>query len=364
MKETIITKPTLLLDEYKCKRNIHAMVEKANNNSVMFRPHFKTHQSLEIGSWFKECGVKMITVSSFTMAEYFSQQFNDITVAFPVNIREIETINSLAKRISLNLLVEAPEVVQFLVQHLKHSVEFYIKIDVGYHRAGIAPNDHASVTSILEAAKESTLLTFKGFLTHAGHTYQCRSKECVQKIFRESISHLIELKNYYLKGYPELILSIGDTPTCSIVEEFSAIDEFRPGNFVFYDLMQFYIGACEISQIAVAMACPIVAIHKKRNELIIYGGGVHFSKERLEHDEYGTIYGLIVENRGTTWGDIISGMYVKNISQEHGIVFVPESLIDTYHVGDFLYVLPVHSCLTANLMGEYVTSTGRLVRRM
>ena len=105
----MITKPTLLLDEQKCRDNIRMMTGKAEKSKVAFRPHFKTHQSLEIGRWFKESGVDKITVSSLEMAVYFAPEWNDITVAFPVNILEIETINYLAEKINLNLLIESVE---------------------------------------------------------------------------------------------------------------------------------------------------------------------------------------------------------------------------------------------------------------
>lgn len=355
-----ITKPTLLLDEMRCRRNIRDMFVKAQNNSVIFRPHFKTHQSREIGNWFKEKGVDKITVSSLDMAEYFSEQWEDITVAFPVNILEIDTINSLAERISLNVLAESPEVVQFLVEHLEYPVGFFIKIDVGYHRAGILANDHRMIDSILDRAARSEMLSFQGFLTHAGHVYNCRSRKEILDVYKSSTSQLLGLKEKYL----DALLSIGDTPNCSVVEDFSGIDEIRPGNFVFYDLMQYYIGSCRIDQIAVAMACPIVAIHESRNEIVIYGGGVHFSKERLEDDEFGTIYGRVAERRGETWGYLIPGMYVKSLSQEHGVVAVPRARIADYAIGDVLFIIPVHSCLTANLMKRYITTEGRAVERM
>ncbi len=87
-----ISQPTLLVDEKKCKENIYRMLKKAKSHKLIFRPHFKTHQSLEIGKWFKELGTNKITVSSLKMAEYFSEQFEDITVAFPLNILEINTM--------------------------------------------------------------------------------------------------------------------------------------------------------------------------------------------------------------------------------------------------------------------------------
>ncbi|MFO7864478.1 MAG: alanine racemase, partial [Salinivirgaceae bacterium] len=172
-----ITNPTLLLDEQKCKSNIRSMVHKTSENNVSFRPHFKTHQSREIGRWFKEQGVSQITVSSVSMAEYFASEWNDILIAFPVNILEIDDINKLARQINLSLLVENVEAVEFLKKNLEHSVGFYIKIDAGYHRTGVDVANYELIDHILQKAAESDKLRFIGFLTHAGHTYHAKSIE-------------------------------------------------------------------------------------------------------------------------------------------------------------------------------------------
>ena len=83
------------------------MAAKAQRHKLKFRPHFKTHQSATIGNWFRDAGVKAITVSSVSMAWYFADNgWDDITIAFPVNVLEISEINSLAARINLNVLVE------------------------------------------------------------------------------------------------------------------------------------------------------------------------------------------------------------------------------------------------------------------
>ena len=360
----MITKPTLLLDEKKCKKNIQTMCLKFLKNKVDFRPHFKTHQSIEIGRWFKKEGVDKIAVSSLDMALYFSEEWNDITVAFPVNILEIETINRLAKRIKLNVLVESIETVGFLNERLEDKIGFFIKIDVGYNRTGLNPNDTFSIDRILDMADSCNNLHFKGFLAHAGHTYKCKSREQVIGIHNKSVKLLTTLKAKYLKRYPDLIISSGDTPSSSIVDDFTGIDEIRHGNFVFYDLTQHQIGANKINQIAVAMACPIVAVHKERNEIVIYGGGVHFSKESLVDEKSGTIFGRIVEIKGNSWGEIVPDVYIKNLSQEHGIVAVPDSKISDYKIGSCLLVLPIHSCMTANLMKSYKTTDSKRISRL
>lgn len=83
-----------------------------------------------------------------------------------------------------------------------------------------------------------------------------------------------------------------------------------------------------------------------------------------------TIYGRVVRslpNHPLKWGSVIEGMYLRSTSQEHGIVVVPpHEDFDAYHVGDILKVLPVHSCMTADVMSNkgYLTCDGEWISRM
>src|SRR4030042_2672023 len=98
-----VISPTFLLDKQRVLKNIEKMAGKAKASGARFRPHFKTHQSAEVGNWFRDFGVTAITVSSLDMASYFAKHgWSDITVAFIVNTLEIDIINDLAGRIKLN----------------------------------------------------------------------------------------------------------------------------------------------------------------------------------------------------------------------------------------------------------------------
>lgn len=370
-----ITTPTLVLDKSKCLANIRRMAEKARQAKARLRPHCKTHACLEIARWMRaEGGVQAITVSSLSMAEYFCDEWDDITVAFPVNILEIDTINRLAGKIpSLNIVVENVDAVEFLEQRLQHSITIgvWIKIDVGYGRTGIPAEDFDRIQPVLDLLRKSKVMQFQGFLTHAGHTYDCHEMQQVLKIHRDSKRLLIQLKERYMTEFPNLQLSVGDTPSCSILpaSEFEGFDEMRPGNFVFYDLEQASIGSCKHEDIAVVMACPIVAKHPQRHELILYGGGVHFSKDRLGGQPEGTIFGRVVARKtphGLEWENIVEGMYLKGVSQEHGKVVVPANVWHNYRVGDLLFVLPVHSCMTADILKYkgYLTTEMEHLERM
>lgn len=148
-------------------------------------------------------------------------------------------------------------------------------------------------------------------------------------------------------------ISIGDTPTCSLVDTLTGIDEIRPGNFIFYDLMQVQIGACQVDDISVAVACPVVAIYPERHCIAIYGGAVHLSKEVLIGENGRMEYGRIALPTETSWEILHDDSYVYSLSQEHGLIHASDALLQQVKIGDLLCILPVHSCLTANLLKAY-----------
>jgi len=360
---TEISRPTFVLDKEICIRNIERMAEKAKKNNLRFRPHFKTHQSAEIGEWFRQLGVDAITVSSVRMAEYFiANGWKDVTIAFSLNILEIDSINRLAASAKLNVLVENREAAQLLLQKVRRPMGVFIKIDTGYHRTGIPSSRTGTIDNILDILGKNKKLAFKGFITHTGHTYTARSTNEIFNRHFDAILKLKSLKNQYRKNYPNIEISMGDTPSASICGNFDSVDEIRPGNFVFYDLMQHDLGVCSIGDIAVRMHCPVVAKHVSRNEIVIYGGAIHFSKDTILNTDGKPLYGRIVIKNENKEVLLDNNNYLSRLSQEHGIVKVTPANFRLINVGDVLEIIPVHSCLTANLMGHYVTTEGETIR--
>jgi len=355
-----IQRPTLLLDRSRALANIERMARKAARSRVRFRPHFKTHQSAAVGEWFRQGGVEAITVSSVEMARYFAQHgWQDITIAFPANILEIEAINHLARQVELGLLVESAETANFLAQHLSSRVNIWLKIDTGYGRTGLAWSDLNAILRLAEQIEAAPHLSLRGLLTHSGHTYGARSKAEVEAIYRDSLAKLVTgQERLATAGFSRIELSIGDTPSCSLVDDLSGVDEIRPGNFLFYDLMQLQIGACREAEIAVALACPVVAKHPTQNKLVIYGGAVHLSKEAIRSADGRPLYGYVAELGAEGWGPRLERACVSGLSQEHGLIEADDETVARFNVGDLVTILPVHSCLTVNLMGQYRTLDG------
>ena len=172
--ELKITRPTLLLDENKMLANLQRMLEKAERTGTELIPHFKTHQSKEIGQLIKEKGVKKITVSSMKMAEYFAQNgWNDITVAFPFNPLEVDVANQLIEQGgALTILVSDPAVVSILAGRFSGKVNVLVEVDAGYNRSGIDSAEIDLIKSLLTELKEDAYMDFYGLYCHPGNTYQ------------------------------------------------------------------------------------------------------------------------------------------------------------------------------------------------
>jgi len=110
----------------------------------------------------------------------------------------------------------------------------------------------------------------------------------------------------------------------------------------------------------VAMECPVAGRYPAGERILIHGGAIHFSKESLIQNE-DPIFGQLVRGTDKGWTHYSQEKYLTSISQEHGVMEQCGDLIREVNIGDKLLFLPVHSCLTANLMREYQTLEGKRI---
>ncbi len=163
-----------------------------------------------------------------------------------------------------------------------------------------------------------------------------------------------------LTKFVRLEVSVGDTPGCTLTEDLGEVDEIRPGNFIFYDAMQLHFGVCQPEDIAVVLACPVVASHPDRDEVVIHGGAIHLSKDYFKDGDQ-IIYGLVALPDEDRWSKPLPEAYVRGLSQEHGVIHLPTVDMQRVHVGDLICVIPVHSCLTVHAMRSYLTLEGKII---
>lgn len=347
--------PALYVDLDQVGFNIQMMASKAKKAGVEFRPHFKTHQSKLIGRMFRDHQVSGITVSSIQMANYFADdQWNDITIAFPANFKAAASYQRLLEQgVQLKTLISSFEVLKYLNKRLQRDIGLYIEIDSGQSRSGLPVSQLTAIESLKEEIEKSEHTYFSGFYCHAGQTYRSQNRDQIMVTATSVLEQLSQLKELY----PDAPICFGDTPSCSILDQFGPASQISPGNFVFYDWMQVQIGSCSPNEIAVYMECPVVEKNKQRQQVLIHGGAVHFSKEGIQ-EHFGMSYG---EPRLKY---LSADTYLKSLSQEHGIVQCSSKVYDSIDLGDMIQIFPIHSCLTANLMRGYRSTEGRHIDHM
>lgn len=331
------------------------MAAKAAASGVLFRPHFKTHQSAEIGSWFRAQGVSAITVSSLDMAWYFHEQgWQDITLAMVINPALIPDLERLAGLVKLGLLADSAEILTRLGRELKNPLRVWLKLDTGYRRTGLDAADQSGLKQAAQTLKTFPHLEPAGILNHCGQAYRCADRRAIMQLYRENTARLNQVRLFLEELLQrKLLLSVGDTPSCNTLEDFAPADEIRPGNFVFNDLMQLASGSCAEADLALAVACPLIGKYPQRAEIVLHGGAVHLSREFTRNPDGSPRFGLATRLSEQGWGPLNNAASIHSLSQEHAVAYADPDFARTLARGEAMAVIPVHACLAVAAVNYY-----------
>jgi D-serine deaminase-like pyridoxal phosphate-dependent protein len=344
-----LTTPAFLLDVERVQRNCDRMREKAYASGVAFRPHVKTHKTIEIGRMQHGGRTGPITVSTLAEAEFFADAgFDDITYAVPISPEKLPRAAALAKRIvRLNVLIDSERALR-AIEASGFEFDVLLKIDCGYHRAGVDPDDPDSERLAI-AMRDSPAVHFQGMLTHAGHSYNAKNADDIRHIAAAESEAVARFRA--ILGNDDLVRSIGSTPTASVVDRFAGCDEVRPGNYVFFDAFQATIGSCAMEDVAVSVLTTVVGCYAERNALIVDAGALALSKDAgPDHIEPRFGFGIVCDAELRPLP-----LRVIAVSQEHGKI---EGDVARYPVGTLLRIIPNHSCLTAAMYDRYYALEG------
>jgi D-serine deaminase-like pyridoxal phosphate-dependent protein len=351
MKIEELKTPAFLIDLPKLKANVQMMKDRARNQSVSLRPHVKTHKTAEIARMQTAEDFPGITVSTLAEARFFQKSgFEDITYAFPITANKlVEAADLTANLKYFNILLDQPQTFSAVETFgREHGVTFnvFLKVDCGYHRAGVDPSKRESVQLARDLA-DSDFIQFKGILTHAGHSYHCHDPVEVIEIAEQERDVMVQFARSLLEdGVDCRTVSIGSTPTAVHAPGWQGIDEIRPGNYVFFDKFQADIGSCQTKDVAARVLTTVVAHYPDHNQILIDAGALALSKDLgADHLDNEIAYGGVSGH---------PNLKLYSISQEHGLITSNDPLdFQKFPVGSLLQVIPNHSCLTAALFPEY-----------
>lgn len=346
--------PCLVLDRARLVHNLAAMARAVGRHAgVALRPHLKTAKSVEVARLAIAGQAGGITVSTLAEAEHFAAHgFRDVLYAVGVTPDKLDRAAAIgAGGVRLTLITDDLDAGRAVAAHARatgarHRV--LVEVDCGEHRGGVAP-DGPELTAIAAALGEACV----GVLTHAGHSYACRSIreiEALAEVEREvAVRAAARLRD---AGVAVEIVSVGSTPTALHARRLDGVTETRLGVYMFQDLFQVQIGSGAAEDMAVTVLASVIGRRPAENRLLIDAGALALSKDRSTATaprDWG--FGLVLDTAGRmTLGEAV----VERANQEHGVVTAATPLpFERLPVGARVRVAPNHVCLAAAAHDRY-----------
>lgn len=285
---------------------------------------------------------------------------------------------------------------------LEKKIGVFIKIDTGYHRAGIttsSPRFKPLVDAIL--AKDRSIngeggVVLRGFYSHFGHSYAGNSEDDAASGLIDELVGLEEAARTVPESVRKgLVLSIGATPTATAaqnmlssssprVEEFHAVltrmkqqfaVELHAGVYPLLDCQQVAtharpaVGALtegfqplNKDAIAIRMLVEVTSVYteRERPEALVSAGSLAMGREPCKsYPGWGIVTGSLGNAKTSSVYDERgkkTGWIVGRISQEHGILTWEgdKSKCNELAIGDKIEVWPNHACVAGAGFGWYL----------
>eukprot|EP01134_Creolimax_fragrantissima_P006547 CFRG6547T1 len=367
MKLNELPTPNFVVVRSIAERNALNMLKRAETAGIKLRPHVKTHKTIQ--GALLQCGGQPgpIVVSTLKEAEFYAENgFNDILYAVPIAYSRLSRVAELSEKVKITVLVDHRMQLSFLevfsAAHDGMVFDVFVKIDIGYHRAGI-PHDADSSVDFIDTVNRSKATRFGGIYVHAGHSYNVlKGQEDVLDSIQRTECDLAVKFSKRLQAHGILCpdISVGSTPTCLGPALPQGVTEIHPGNYIFLDKQQYLTGTCCLpDECAARVVATVISAYPDRQRLMIDAGAMALSKDTCVKDGF---------------GDIVEHplLRITSISQECGIVECLPSITDLIQqerilaeipVGSVVQIVPNHACLSAACFSEYAVIDDNKIRR-
>ncbi|GIF95855.1 alanine racemase [Catellatospora citrea] len=336
---TYLPTPYVSVDVDVLDRNVARMAAFTRERDLALRPHAKTHKCLEIARRQLAAGAVGLTVATVAEAEVFAAAgCEDLFIAYPLWVDQARgaRLREVAARAVVRVGVDSAESAQALVRHAGRDIEVMVEVDSGHHRSGVRPADAAAVA----LAADKAGLRVRGVFTFPGHGY---GPALAEGVAAEEAVALVEAADAMrAAGFDPDVVSGGSTPTASW-SHVAALNEIRPGVYVFNDAQQVELGVCDFDDVALAVVATVVS--RSADHVILDAGGKVLGADR---SAWATGHGRLPD---------LPDARITALSEHHATVTVPPGA-DLPERGSRLRVVPNHVCATVNLADELIAVSG------
>ena len=333
--------PIVLADVVQ--RNIDRMQAFAVEHGLTLRPHVKTHKCVEIGQRQVDAGAVGITAGNVGEAEVFAAAgFEDIFLAYPVwpSGTKGGRIRRLAETTRLRVGGDNVAAIEALAEAMGEApdlLQVVVEVDCGARRSGAPPE----AAGHLARAARTRGLAPAGIFTYPGHgSAGPGSREPAAQDQETALRAAVG--SVEGAGLTAEVVSAGSTPTVAFATN-SVITEIRPGEYVFCDLNNLRLGACEEDQIALFTAATVVSDWVP-DQVILDVGTKALGREGNQDLGYGGVAG--------------SKAVLAKLNEYHGFLAVPAGE-SRPGIGTVVPVVPNHVCpVVASFEELVVTDSG------
>ncbi|OJJ95928.1 hypothetical protein ASPACDRAFT_126223 [Aspergillus aculeatus ATCC 16872] len=401
-----VPKPAVVLDVAIIKKHCQAMLDAAKALNVGFRAHVKTHKTpqatrLQVGESSQEVNLVISTVLEGEILVPLLQEFQragrSVNVLYgiplvPSQVPRLATLSRLLGEKSISVMIDHPDQVDLLQTFHEtsgHAACVFLKVDSGYHRAGLPPNK-LNKNGLLEkvaAAEKQGHASLLGLYSHNSLSYSGSTPEELMAYLNEEISSCRDALKQNLQLLPtdrELVISVGATPQVvssqhllheSLSSGAEALRnllhdpdhdvnakvkvELHAGVYPFLDMQQLGTNVHETrdaeSEIGISVIAEVCSVYnngeRSQPEALVAAGSLALGREPAASYPG---WGLISAWRREPGA---SRLLVQRISQEHAIVSWEDKSDQSkipLKLGQSVKIFPNHACITGALYGWYL----------
>ena len=342
--------PRGVIEWKRVRANAARVVKYLHSHGIAWRPHVKTHKSLEVARLQLDMGASGLTVATPHEAEVMSRVCDDLLLAYPaVGATKVARLIGLPDSIRLTVGLDSREALRPLAAGAAaagRTIGILVELDMGLGRVGLQTPEEA--VALASEVVDTKGVAFRGLMFYPGHIRhpvdeQTALLEAVSRRLGRFLAHLAEV------GLRPEIVSGGSTPTLFQSHLIKGLTEVRPGTAIYQDRDIQAMNACGPDDIAYTVLATVVSTAVP-GQAIVDAGSKALAKETFRSGQGG--FGSVLGRP-----DVV----VKALSEEHGTLDL-SSTDWKPQVGDRVRIIPNHVCVSVNLQDSLLVLDGDATR--
>lgn len=326
-----IDTPAVLIDTAIAERNLARAQLHIASRGMRVRPHIKTHKLPSFARRQIELGAHGITCQKLSEAEVMANHgISDILITYNIlGAGKLKRLRALAERILVGVCLDNAPTIDGLaaaMAGIARPLNVLIECETGSERCGVATPQTA--LELAQRIRAVDGLHFNGLMTYPPFGGGAKTEAKLAAIR----DHLIAA------GLLVECISSGGTPDLWKTDP-SIATEYRPGTYIYNDVMQVGFGAAALKDCALTVLATVVS-RPEPDRAVLDAGSKALSSDPVQEPGFGHLL---------DYPDAV----ITRLNEEHGMLDLtgcdPEN---RPRIGDRLRIIPNHACVVSNLFNS------------